>query len=183
MILPFMLFAQEERKFFGFQFALGTGYTFYGDGDISGNVNRTMDRGYCRLILYADAGMTFKITQSLFFLLGAQTMGDFIWKSGDYSHHASPAFFGGIQFYPGIGNLSFSLAYALGFRRDWEKLDAAYNQNTRTAKWGNGFRISAEYDFKKSGVVPAIGASYLFMPTGFDNYDNSLALYFRLALR
>lgn len=177
------LFAQSERKFLGFQFALGSGYTFYGDGDLKSNMNRAMDRGYGRLLLYTDAGMTFKLTEELYILTGIQMMGDCAWKGGLYTNHLSPAFFGGIQFYPGIANLSFSLAYALGFRRDWDCLDYNYRR-VEAAKWGNGFRLSAEYDFKKGGgIVPCVGACYLFMPTGNDDYDNTLAIYFRLAFR
>ncbi len=178
-----LLFAESERKFFGFQFALGSGYTFYGDDKLQSNVNDTMRRGYSRIILYADAGITLKLTDQLYFLGGFQSLFDFIWKDGDYTHHASPTFFGGLQFYPEIGNLSFSLAYAIGVRSDMEGLSDKYRK-TESTKWGNGFRLSAEYDFKKGGgAVPCIGASYLFMPTGFDNYDNTLALYFRLAFR
>lgn len=182
-ILPALLFAQESRKFFGFQFALGSGYTFYGDSGLKSNMNRMMDRGYGRLILYTDAGITLKLTEEIYFLAGLQVMGDSAWKGNHYSNHLSPAFFGGIQFYPGIANLSFSLAYALGFRRDWDVLpdDCRY---VPAAKWGNGFRLAAEYDFKKGGgIIPCVGACYLFMPTGHDDYDNTLAVYFRLAFR
>ena len=179
--LPF--FAEGDSKTVGFQFALGSGYTFYGDSNLKSNMNKMMDRGYCRLILYADAGLTFRLTDSLFILTGVQAMGDMAWSGGSYSNHISLTFFGGIQFYPGIGNLSFSLAYALGFRRDWDDLDSEYWE-VPAAKWSNGFRISAEYYFKKGGgLIPAIGACYLFMPTGYDNYDNTLAIYFRLAFR
>lgn len=177
------LFAENERKFFGYQFALGTGYTFYGDPNLKSAMNKMMDRGYGRLILYTDAGITLKLTEDLFFLTGIQVMGDAAWKGGHYSNHLAPTFFGGIQFYPGIANLSFSLAYALGFRRDWDILDGSY-YTYPAAKWGNGFRLAAEYDFKKGGgIVPCAGACYLFMPTGNDNYDNTLAIYFRLAFR
>ncbi|MBQ3835993.1 MAG: hypothetical protein II814_02590 [Treponema sp.] len=185
-LCPLFSFAESERKFFGFQFALGSGYTFYGDSDLNSNMNKMMDRGYARLILYTDAGMTFKLTEELYILSGVQFMGDSAWNGGSYSNHVAPTFFGGVQFYPGIANLSFSLSYALGFRRDWDVLDYNYGnyKNARASKWGNGFRLSAEYDFKKGGgMVPAIGACYLFMPTGWDNYDNTLALYFRLAFR
>ena len=177
------LFAENERNFFGFQFALGSGYTFYGDKDLKANERDAMRSGYSRVILYTDAGITLKLTDQLYFLGGFQTMLDFIWKDGRHSNHASPTFFGGLQFYPGIGNLSFSLAYALGVRHDWEGLDDKYNK-VQASKWGNGFRLAAEYDFKKgSGVVPVVGASYLFLPTGYDNYDNTLSVYFRLAFR
>ncbi len=182
-LCPSLFFAEQERKTFGFQFALGTGYTFYGDSNLSHNMNKMMDRGYGRLILYADTGITLKATDFLYFLAGFQVMGDMAWNSGAYSNHASPAFFGGLQFYPGISNLSFSLAYALGFRRDWDVLSADYRQ-VPAAKWGNGFRLAAEYDFKSGGgIVPGAGLCYLFMPTGWDNYDNTLAVYFRLAFR
>lgn len=182
-LCSFLLFAEEERKFFGFQFALGTGYTFYGDSDLKSNERDAMHRGFARIILYTDAGVTLKLTDQLYFLGGFQTMFDFIWKGGDCTNHASPTFFAGLQFYPGLANLSFSLAYALGVRHDWEELDARYNK-VRSAKWGNGFRLGVEYDFKKGGgIIPVVGASYLFLPTGYDNYDNTLAVYFRLAFR
>jgi len=175
------IFAESERKFFGYQFALGSGYTFYGDSSLKSNERRAMRSGYSRIILYTDAGFTLKLTEQLYFLGGFQTMLDFIWKDGHHTNHASPTFFGGLQFYPGIGNLSFSLAYALGVRHDWEGMDGDY-EKVQSAKWGNGFRLAAEYDFKKGGgVIPAVGASYLFLPTGYDNYDNTLSVYFRLA--
>lgn len=176
-----LLFAESERKFFGFQFALGSGYTFYGDSALKSNEKSAMRSGYSRIILYTDAGITLKLTEQLYFLGGFQTMLDFIWNGGHYTNHASPTFFGGLQFYPGLGNLSFSLAYALGVRHDWEGLEDKYNK-VKASKWGNGFRLAAEYDFKSGGgVIPAVGASYLFLPTGYDNYDNTLAVYFRLA--
>lgn len=176
-----LLFAESERKFFGFQFALGSGYTFYGDSALKSNERQAMRSGYSRIILYTDAGITLKLTDQLYFLGGFQTMLDFIWNGGHYTNHASPTFFGGLQFYPGLGNLSFSLAYALGVRHDWEGLEDKYNK-VKASKWGNGFRLAAEYDFKSGGgVIPAVGASYLFLPTGYDNYDNTLAVYFRLA--
>ena len=108
-----LLFAESERKFFGFQFALGSGYTFYGDSALKSNERQAMRSGYSRIILYTDAGITLKLTDQLYFLGGFQTMLDFIWKDGRHSNHASPVFFGGLQFYPGLGNLSLSLAYAL----------------------------------------------------------------------
>ena len=176
-----MIFAESERKFFGYQFALGSGYTFYGDSSLKSNEREAMRCGYSRIILYTDAGITLKLTDQLYFLGGFQTMLDFIWKDGRHSNHASPTFFGGLQFYPGLGNLSVSLAYALGVRHDWEGMSGDY-EKVQSAKWGNGFRLAAEYDFKSgSGVIPVVGACYLFLPTGYDNYDNTLAVYFRLA--
>lgn len=176
-----MIFAESERNFFGFQFALGSGYTFYGDDNLKANVNDTMNRGYARIILYTDAGITLKLTDQLYFLGGFQTMFDFNWNGGDCTNHATPLFFAGFQFYPGIGDLSFSLAYALGVRRDWEELNYRYRKIDST-KWGNGFRLAVEYDFKKgAGIIPVVGASYIFLPTGHNNYDNTLAVYFRLA--
>ncbi|MBO7122765.1 MAG: hypothetical protein J6V90_05745 [Treponema sp.] len=175
------LFAENERNFFGFQFALGSGYTFYGDDNLKSNVSDTMNRGYARMILYTDAGITLKLTDQLYFLGGFQTMFDFIWSGGDCTNHATPLFFAGLQFYPGIGDLSFSLAYALGVRHDWEDLNSRYRKIDKT-KWGNGFRLAVEYDFKKGkGIIPVVGASYIFLPTGYNNYDNTLAVYFRLA--
>ena len=92
LLLPAFLFAQEERKSFGFQFALGSGYTFYGDDALKSNMNKMMDRGYCRFIVYTDAGITYKLTESIYILAGLQIMGDMAWKGANYSNHASPAF-------------------------------------------------------------------------------------------
>lgn len=175
--------AESERKFLGIQFALGTGFPFYGDGDLKGNQHDCMRDGYARVILYEDFGLTLRLTEQFFVLTGIQSMQDFTWSGPRHSNHAHTAFFAGVQFYPGIGNLSFSLSYALGFRRDWDTLPSGYRK-VDSPKWGNGFRLSAEYDFKKGGgVVPGIGMAYTFMPTGNNDYDNLLALYFRLAFR
>ncbi len=177
------LFAESGRKFLGLQFALGTGYPFYGDRDLKSNQNDCMSNGYSRILLYEDFGLTLHLTEDLFVLTGIESMQDWTWKGGYSSNHCNTVFFTGIQFYPGLANLSFSLAYALGFRRDWQDLPSDYNE-VRGTKWGNGFRLSAEYDFKKGGgFIPAAGFQYTFLPTGHDNYDNLISLYFRAAFR
>ena len=67
---------------------------------------------------------------------------------------------GGFQYYPGWGNLSFILAYAIGGRSDFVKLPDEYSE-IKSTKWGNGFKLAAEYDFfAGGGFIPAAGISY-----------------------
>ena len=174
---------EKERKFFGFQFSLGSGYPFYGEKDIDDNHDKMNSNHYNRFIICGDIGFTLKIADPLFFVGSFETMSDFVWNNDYNCNHIDFAFLGGLQFYPGWANFSFNLAYAIGMRGDFVKTDSGY-KDLQECKWGNGFRMGVEYDFKKGGgVIPIVGTYWRFMPRGYLNYDNILGIYFRLAVR
>ncbi|MBQ0161884.1 MAG: hypothetical protein KBS84_01830 [Treponema sp.] len=185
LIISSLAFAREEkdRKFFGFQFALGADIPFYGDSVQWNNHERMSNDKYGRVILGGDVGFTLKFAEPLFMVFDFETCSDFAFNKDYNCNCIDYAFCLGFQFYPGWGNLSFTLAYALGYRADFIKLSDEYAEARKT-KWGNGFKFAMEYDFfKGGGTIPAAGISYRFMPRGYDEYDNILSIYFRLAFR
>lgn len=185
LILSSLAFAREEkeRKFFGFQFALGADIPFYGDSIQWANHNTMTSDKYARIILGGDVGITLKMADPLFLVFDLESCSDFTFKDNWNCNCIDYAFCLGFQFYPGWGNLSFTLAYALGYRADFIHLNDNYAEAKKT-KWGNGFKIAAEYDFfKGGGFIPAVGISYRFMPRGYDAYDNILSIYLRCAFR
>ncbi|MCR5612506.1 hypothetical protein [Treponema sp.] len=182
MLSCFLTFA-KDRGFFGFQFGLGGTVPLYGDGIQWDNHSKMNDEKYARVIFGADAGITLRLSKPLYFICGIDTSFDFTWNKDYYLNSIDYAFIGGFQFYPGWGNLSFTLAYAFGSRSDFVKLSPGY-PNVTPVKWGNGFKIAVEYDFiDGGGIVPVAGVYYRFMPRGYDKYDNILSIYFRLAFR
>ena len=180
-----LCFAREEkeRKFFGFQFAVGGTVPLYGDGAQWNNHAKMTDEHYARIVIGSDVGFTLKLAEQLFFVCDFETCSDFGWNSSYHSNSLDYAFAGGFQYYPGWGNLSFILAYALGARADFVKLSDEYSEIRKT-KWGNGFKLAVEYDFfPGGGFVPAAGVSYRLMPRGYDVYDNIICIYIRFAFR
>lgn len=173
----------KDRGFFGVQFALGSGYPFYGDPVVRNNQEKFSSDKLSRFILYSDFDITLKLADPIIFVTGVESMMDFNWNADYHCNRLDFAVLAGIQVYPGWGNLSFILSYALGCRGDSTKLSGKY-KGTDEPKWGNGFRLAAEYDFKKGGgLVPGAGIAWRFMPRGYDTYDNILAIYLRIAFR
>lgn len=192
IILSFVLFisiafsalaSSAERNFLGLQFSLGSGFPFYGDSALYRNNNRLNEKHYNRFILCGDFGLTGKLTDNLFVVVGMDSVFDFNWNDSFYSNYIDYAYLLGIQVYPGWGNLSFTLSYALGHRADFIKQEENF-ETISTSSWGNGFKFAVEYDFLSGGgFIPAIGASWRFMPRGRDNYDNNISVYLRFAFR
>ncbi|MBP5401567.1 MAG: hypothetical protein J6Y36_00250 [Treponema sp.] len=180
-----LCFAHEpqERKFFGFQFAVGGTIPLYGDGAQWDNHAEMSDNHFARIVIGSDVGFTLKLADPLFFVFDFETCSDFGWDSSYHSNSLDYAFAAGFQFYPGWGNLSFILAYALGGRSDFVKLPDEYSKIKNT-KWGNGFKLAVEYDFfEGGGFIPGVGLSYRLMPRGYSNYDNIINIYVRFAFR
>lgn len=151
-----------------------------------------------RVIIGSFADISFKLGNPLRFLLGADAMCDFMWGGDDYNHHLDYAGWAGIKFYPGIGGLNFSIAYALGCRTDFVSFtERVQVKNPLTGEmlplyksesdsyidstaWGNGFRISFDYDFlygNDRNFAPALGGYYRCMPRGNDKWDNIFSIY------
>ncbi len=178
-----LIFAETERKAVGFQFAIGSGVPIYGDADLQDNITKMGENKYNRFLMTSDVALSVKLAPPLFLLVGADSIADFNWNTNYYCNCLDIAFFTGLQFYPGWGNLSFTIAYELGRRNDFIKVYESY-KSTSASDWGNGFKLAAEYDFVKGGgAVPGIGISWRLMPRGELNYDNILSVYFRLGIR
>ncbi len=191
LLISFFAFAETDsivRTDLGFS----TGIPVYSHRD------DTVTFEESRAIIGTFADISFKLGQPLRFLFGADVMSDFMWGGTDYNYHLDYAGWAGIKFYPGFGGLNFSISYALGSRTDFvsvtDKKLNFYDYNgssipyfkeesdtyVESTAWGNGFRISFDYDFlygNDNSFAPALGGYYRCMPRGNDNWDNIFAVY------
>ncbi len=173
----------EENKFVGGDFGIATAIPVYQGTDSPFK---------SRVILGLNGDISFRLGSPLKFLLGYDFLSDINWNGSQHKNHLDYAGWLGIKVYPGVGGLNASLAYALGARTDFINEDY-YDSETDTEKnrtevettsWGNGFRISAEYDFhygSSKKMLPALGFYYRMMPRGSNNYDNIFAFYVNMA--
>ncbi|HAH63024.1 MAG TPA: hypothetical protein DCL73_13120 [Treponema sp.] len=169
----------EGTKQFGFDAGLSSGYPLYG-GSVNDSVTPvTGINGFKRIIIGLNGDFFYSPVEQIHLFAGADTLADFLWDGGWYSYHFDYAFLFGVKVYPFPGGFAASVAYALGSRNDYYNTTGSGNV-TSYAKWGNGFRIGAEFDFSKmlnQKYIPALGFYYRFMPRGNDVYDNIFAAY------
>ena len=119
-----LCFAREEkeRKFFGFQFAVGGTVPLYGDGAQWNNHAKMTDDHYARIVIGSDVGFTLKLAEQLFFVCDFETCSDFGWNSSYHSNSLDYAFAGGFQYYPGWFKWTL-LTIPMGFIGYWLKKD------------------------------------------------------------
>ncbi|MCR5291038.1 MAG: hypothetical protein K6E51_13680 [Treponema sp.] len=192
MLVVFLLvagiFAKESSsntKAIGAQFAIGSGYMFYGDKQMKNRVSDMNSRDFSRFILGGDVGMYAKLTDNAEFIATTDLFSDLFWKSKEYCFIFDYAFNIGLRVYPGLGGLSCALSYALGRRTAVIDIDDEDNDVVST-KWGNGFKCAVEYDLKygtNGGIAPVIGTYWRHMPRGYDTSDNILSVYLRFIAR
>lgn len=182
LLLSSFIFA-ENNKIVGFDIGLCSGIPFYGSDDVIDSNKEVFDEDYKRIIIGADADISFKIGEPLKLVFGTDLLADLIWCGNDYSNHLDYDFWGGIKVYPGLFGFNFSLAYALGCRTDFVN-DEVEDSVCRSSAWGNGFRLGVEYDFlygTSHKCMPAVGTYYRLMPRGSNDYDNIMAIYCNLS--
>lgn len=153
---------------------LSTGIPLYGDKQIRSTNSSFSGEGH-RAIFGSVVNLNVKISDNLLFFFGNDLTFDFCWNDEGHSNHLETAFYPGLKVYPGFGGLNFSCAYSAGTRWDFlsseDELDKTF--------WGNGFRISAEYNFAWDSeyLLPSVGVYYRFCPRGSYHYDNIIGLY------
>lgn len=197
LILFAFLFASisvwsEQDKILKYDFGISTGIPVYSRNDESVFTEES------RVIIGTTADVSLQLIKPLRFLVGTDVCADFMWNSDEHNYHLDYSFWSGIKFFPGFGGLNLSIAYALGSRTDFIKTcdksieSFEYNGNSyhyinketdsyiESTAWGNGFRISIDYDFSyenKLMFLPALGGYYRCMPRGNNNWDNIFAVY------
>ncbi len=182
-VFPLVLNAQTKRTF-GADFGISSGYPAYGSSsviDMNNSVNP--DDNPNRFIIGLNGDVYFSVIRPLKLLVGADALADFIWNGQVYNNHLDYSFWTGVKVYVGAGGLNFGLAYLLGCRTDFSKIDSS-EVNVSSASWGNGFRLSLEYDFlycSSWDALPAIGAYYRCVPRGNNEWDNIIACYLNIS--
>lgn len=170
------VFFANSDSFFTTEISLGTGISIYDSntGDSRKSLLNTSD--FKRIIIGLTADTNLNISAPLKIMFGAETFCDFLWAGSDYFNTFDYAFFTGIKVFPTRTGFNFSISYVLGNRTDY--FDEAPKQDTKA--WGNGFRISLQYDFmeeKEYKIKPHAGAYYRCVPRGNYNTDHILCLY------
>lgn len=198
----FMIFyfsmAGRKNSFITFSTGLSTGYVNYGKQGIISETNNN-------LLSSTDPEIfPFKIAAGKEFLIGVLSqanlnftdkfslyadtdfIADFNSDGNNYSNHLDYSVSSGIKFYPfqNISGLSFSIGYLIGARTDFFKIDGydSFQQNT---PWGNGIKISIEYDFSRTLKIlylPNLGFSWRNIPRGDNYYDNIFQTYLSVNL-
>lgn len=162
----------------GFEFGIGSGYTFYGD---SATKDRNKELGDTnQTILAMDALFLIPVNDMLIFSLGGDSVFDFRWKGSNHIYLVDYAFLAGFRVYPKVAGLFVSVDYALGRRTDFITLDSY--DDTVSTEWGNGFKIALGYDFSchlGSSIAPLIAASLKSMPRG-GSRDNLFCVSLKL---
>lgn len=175
--------AEKQSKFFGFDFGFSSGIPFYGSSSVTNTNSNVTSGDPNRIIAGTQADFTFRLAEPIRLMFGTELLCDFIWSGSSYSNHLDYDFFMGAKIYPGFYGLNFSVSYLIGCRSDFINTEID-DKVVRASSWGNGFRLSLEYDFHYQSsfkCLPALGVYYKFVPRGDDYVDNVLAAYVNLA--
>jgi len=171
-LFSFRLFA-KEGSFFTNEALLGTGIPIYSETADSSRKSLLNSDDYKRIVVGLTLATNLNISEQIKLLIGAESFSDFLWDNS-YYHSVDYSFFTGIKIFPNIEGLNFSLAYSLGNRSDFS------SEKNQTLSWGNGFRISIQYDFMQDRdykAKPLAGVYYRCLPRGNYNTDHILCLY------
>lgn len=162
-----------------FDLGISSGISFYGNNYIVEQNNSVNNGEFNRVSAGINGDISFKLASPLRFIVGSDILADFVWGGNSYFNHLDYAFYWGIKIYPNLYGLNTSFSYLLGRRTDFisNEENGSYIESSA---WGNGFRISLEYDFaygRGNVFAPAVGCYYRCVPRGDNYWDNILALY------
>lgn len=162
----------------GFSIGLGSGFGFYGNAAAKDRSDYDFKNAFN---MYAEANILFPLGSKFFLSGGVDDFFSFAWDGSDSYNIADINFNFGARFYPGLYGFLVGIDYSIGHRTDFIDLPGM-NKKTETSKWGNGFKISAEYDFmhEKKGFSPVLGMAWRFVPRGDEIFDNFLIFYGKL---
>ena len=170
-----ILFANED-SFFTTEVSLGTGISIYDSSADELRKQMLTSKDYKRIIVGLTLDTNLNISEPLKIMFGSELFSDFLWEKSNHYNTLDYAFFTGIKVFPNKSGLNFSISYVLGNRSDFFTEDP----KTDTKSWGNGFRLSIQYDFMQSRsykVKPVAGTYYRCVPRGNYNTDHILCLY------
>ena len=194
--MSFHVFAGED-SFFTTEVSLGTGISIYDSSADELRKNLLTGKDYKRIVSGLTLDTNLNISDPLKIMLGTELFSDFLWDKTNYYNTLDYSFFTGIKIFPNKTGLNFSISYILGNRSDFftelvetptDELNEDGTAKTKTIRtkksdtksWGNGFRLSIQYDFMEARnykIKPHVGAYYRCVPRGNYNTDHILCLY------
>jgi len=157
--------------------AITSGIPVYGSEEVSDVINSVDNPN--RILIGTFANLNINPNKYVTFYTGAELLADFCWNSdmnASLLHFDIPV---GLKVYPNLAGFNLGIAYTFGFCNMMIK-DQNGDKNYSNTPWGNGFKLTAEYDFSRQGKsihYPAIGAAWNLMPRGNYDYDNIITLY------
>lgn len=183
VLLTVLLPCTARSKYINFGTALSSGFNLHSDGDLAKQNPLFSDSSAARILIGANVDATFCTSDTLQIVAGSDLFCDFHIKDKLYYHTFDYSFFTGIKIFPNLQGLNFSIAYVLGNRTDFKQFydeDEQLIRGYKNTKWGNGFRLSVEYDFlydSDSKIIPFAGFYYRHIPRGNNHNDNILSAY------
>lgn len=165
-----------KENLFSVSMGLASGIPIYGTDSII-STGKEIDKP-SRVIIGTTTSLNLNIIKQVTFFTGGDTLFDFVWDSKQHANKIHVSFPLGIKIYPGLGGLNAGLAYTLGFRID--SINTTKHEHEGISTWGNGFRLSLEYNFAHEGnsrFLPSIGGYWNLMPRGNKSYDNLIVMY------
>lgn len=183
------IYAFAGEKFLTFSTGLTTGIPIYAvnneksdiNSDSSASDDKTAQKisTQNKIVIGTFGTANFNVIRQASFFAGVDLLCDFNFNSDEYNNFLHLDFPVGFKFYPNLGGLNLSVAYALGLRINFYK-STGDGSNCFLSSWGNGFKFGFEYDFSygsKHNFLPAIGCNWTFMPRGNYSYDNIFTFY------
>lgn len=143
---------------------------------------RQYTENFHRIVLEFDITTEFTLHPAIRLSFGSILLTDFRFKNDNHFNSLDYNFYTGVRVYPGLAGLRLGVDYNLGRRTDFIQIDSL--QDTRSTRWGNGFRFLLEYDFRagKTGLLPIIGGGWRHVPRGGSS-DHIFSVYFKLLYR
>ncbi len=176
------------------QVSAGTSAISYGDKGFRDFNKVLLSDDFKRFVFLLDVSGGLRLDEHIRFSFGSILNYDSFTKSSYQALYLDYNFYTGIRIYPELQGLNFGIDYVLGRRSNLFKLPSSYidssssNNNvtstTTHTPWGNGFRLTAEYDFMydTTGFAPMIGLSWRCMPRG-SVYDNVFSVFMKILFR
>lgn len=174
-----LLFSANAESLFNWDIALSTGIPVHSSTTDETKSDLLLSNSFNRVITGFDADMVYNFSDPLKFFIGTDTFCEFIWEKGNHFNSLDYSFYAGIKLFPNLAGFNMSVAYVIGSKANFYKTVETSNTSENT-KWGNGFRVSLEYDFfhgEEATIYPIVGGYYRFMPRGNFSYDHILAAY------
>jgi len=192
----FFVFA-DEIPFVTFSLGLTTGHTFYGYDSIEYTISSSSENNEenqnteiielpmkfangTEILIGTIGTVNFNVTNNFSLYCDLDLLSDLNWHDSDYSHHLDYSGSTGVKLYciPNIPSISLSIAYLLGQRADFFKIDDL--KTIKSTPFGNGIKIAVEYNFFRDGLSrfgPIIGCSWRYIPRGNNSADNIISAY------
>lgn len=174
-----------DERVFSVHASVGTSAIFQTDEQLTEFKQNLLSNDFKRIVLYMDTGIGLRIDPNISLLAGGILLPDWYFQDENYSCYLNYDFYFGIRVNLNDTGFIVGVDYLFGNRNDIYSLDESFAEIPKVnTAWGNGFRLTTEYDFSNGnqGLAPCVGFSWLNIPR-YESYDNQLNVYFKISFR